>query len=306
MAKSMKKTTIQIQSVLYHNKPGALERAIESLAGAVEVCRSQGLALGEVTLCYGDASAHPVFTQEDLERLANTYGKVLPLKYTFFGENTGTAKGHNRLAKGCKQEYILIMNPDVVVNPHIFRQMLKPFEVENDKVGMTEARQTPIEHHKEYDVATGETSWASTACALFPVKVFEEVEGFDADTFFMYCDDLDFSWRVRLAGYKVVYLPGAPVFHAKTLSADGQWIATDAERYFSAEAAVLMAYKWSNPDRVDELLGIFERAEGTMEHKVVAAFKLREQEGRLPQPLDPEHKVADFTRQGYGQYRFMF
>lgn len=298
--------TIQIQSVLYHNKPEALERAWESLANAIEVCKKEGLMLEKPVLCYGDASAHPIFSEEDLERLQKQYGTVLPLEYTYFNENTGTAKGHNRMAQDCEKEYILIMNPDVVVNPRIFLQMLKPFQDPEMKTGLTEARQTPIEHHKEYDKATGETSWASTACALFPVAIFKEIGGFDEETFFMYCDDLDFSWRIRLAGYKIIYLPDAPVFHGKTLSADGQWIATNAERYFSAEAAVLMAYKWSNPQRVEELLGIFERADGMMEHKVVAAFKERQKTGRLPEPLDPEHRVASFTRQGYGQYRFMY
>ena len=31
----------------------------------------------------------------------------------------------------------------------------------------------------------------------------------------MYCDDVDFSWRVRLLGYKVIYRSDAPVFHAE-------------------------------------------------------------------------------------------
>ena len=72
---------------------------------------------------------------------------------------------------------------------------------------MTEARQTPVEHHKEYDPQTGVTSWAATALAMIPYAVFQEVGGFDEKTFFMYCDDVDFSWMVREAGYQIIYGP---------------------------------------------------------------------------------------------------
>ena len=114
---------------------------------------------------------------------------------------------------------------------------------------MVEARQTPIEHQKEYDIKTLETQWATTACTVIRGDVFRKIGGFDADTFFLYCDDLDFSWRLRLAGYKIIYQPLAPAYHAKTVSAEGKWQPTQTEVYYSAEAAILMAHKWSNPER---------------------------------------------------------
>jgi len=33
-------------------------------------------------------------------------------------------------------------------------------------------------------------------------ELFLELQGFDADTFFLYCDDVDLSWRVRLAAIR--------------------------------------------------------------------------------------------------------
>lgn len=56
---------------------------------------------------------------------------------------------------------------------------------------------------------------------------------------------------VRLAGYKVIYVPSAVAFHDKRVSANAEWQPTNAERYYSAEAALFMAYKWSNPERVE-------------------------------------------------------
>lgn len=121
----------------------------------------------------------------------------------------------------------------------------------------------------------------------------------------MYCDDLDFSWLLRLAGYKIIYVPQAVVFHAKWLDENGGWMPTGAEIYYSAEAALLMAYKWSAPDRLKELMDSFSKMPNTPEKKALDAFLKRKEEGRLPQPLDPEHRVAEFTIYGYGMSRFI-
>ena len=296
--------SLQIQAVLYHNEKKSLLQALENLANAVRVDKKEDRALGKVTVYYGDASAEPLFSDEEVEQLKNNFSDAFLFRYVFFNENTGTAKGHNRMGEDCASEFMLIMNPDVVVNPHFFAQMLNPFE-QDKQVGMTEARQTPLEHHKDYDKETGETSWASTAAAIFPAALFRQVEGFDADTFFMYCDDLDFSWRIRLAGYKVIYVPQAAIFHAKWLDKDAGWMATGAELYYSAEAALLMAYKWSNPKLLETLKKEYAKVPGSPQEKALASFLRREEERRLPSRLDPEHKVAEFTVYGYGMSRFI-
>lgn len=301
----MPETSIQVQSVLYHNEPHAIRRAVESIANAVDVARREGMPGLRVHFSHGDASKSPVFSAEEYAALAAEHTATLTMACDVFGENTGTAKGHNRLAEGCEADYIMIMNPDVLVNPRIFLQLLAPFEDAAARVGITEARQTPIEHHKCYDAATGETSWISTACALFPTAVYREVGGFDSDAFFMYCDDLDFAWRVRLAGYKAIFVPGAPVYHAKRLSATGGWLPTAAEIYYSAEAALLLAHKWSAPARCDMLLEAYSADPESPACKAAAEYRRRRDEGRLPAPIDPGHTVASFTDQGYGEYRFM-
>ena len=120
----------------------------------------------------------------------------------------------------------------------------------------------------------------------------------------MYCDDLDFSWRLRLAGYKIIYNPRAVVFHAKTLSSAGSWKPTSAEIYYSAEAAILMAHKYSNPVRVEKLLNQFDTSGGTDEKKAASEFRKRKKEGTLPMPIDPEHKIAKFLGDYYSEMRF--
>jgi len=195
------------------------------------------------------------------------------------------------------------MNPDIIVNPRFFIEIMKPFC--DDSVGIVEARQTPIEHHKAYDFETFETEWAAMACVMIPTDIWNLVGGIDSDTFFMYCEDVDFSWRVRLHGYKVIYQPMAPVYHAKRISASAEWKPTKTEVYCSAESALLMAYKWSNTQRVEELLNYFRNGED-YHREIVESFEKKKAENKLPTPIDPEHKVACFTDGYYAKNRFVW
>lgn len=297
----MDKITIQIQSVLYHNDIPALKKAICHIANAIRVYNKVKGNL-ECSICYGDASKTPIFTDTDIAEMEKIYPEILSINYNFFNENTGTAKGHNRLAAGCQSEFIMVMNPDVLVTPRFFIEMLKPFS--DHCVGLTEARQTPLEHPKEYDTKTFETGWSTTACVIFTTKVYREVKGFDEDSFFMYCDDVDFSWRIRLAGYKLIYRPNAPVYHAKRLSVTGTWQPTEAERYYSAEAALFMAYKWSQDEILKKYLWDFKRSKEDIFNKAAKEFKRRQKSGTLPKQLDPNHNVAAFIDGEYAKHRF--
>lgn len=297
--------SIQIQSVLYKNDPNALIQALDNIANAIRVDREFDHVLSTVTVCYGDASPKPIFASTEIEILKEKYRDYFNFDYTFFDQNSGTAAGHNRMAKTCTSDYLQIMNPDVVVCPHLFKYMLEPFTVSELRAGMTEARQTPVEHHKEYDIQTGVTSWATTALAIIPHTVFQEVGGFDEETFFMYCDDVDFSWMVREAGYQIIYVPSAIAFHSKHLSSDGGWIPTAAEIYYSAEAALLMCHKWSEPKLLDKILKTYlGTPDNAPEHRAAQAYLDRKRDKKLPEPHDPSHKIAEFVGVGYGPSRF--
>ncbi len=57
-----------------------------------------------------------------------------------------------------------------------------------------------------------EVGWVSGACMVVRREAIEDVGGLD-EGFFMYGEDVDLCLRVRRAGWKVVFFPGARVVH---------------------------------------------------------------------------------------------
>ncbi|QGG58186.1 glycosyltransferase family 2 protein [Paenibacillus sp. B01] len=295
---------LQIQSVLYHNEKSRIIRSIKSIVRAVDFSIHERI-FDKVVVQYGDGSPAPIFTDEDLECLKKEYGEFIELKYEFFGENLGSARGHNRLASLSSTNFIMIINPDILLAPDTILELAKPFWESKNNIGIVEAKQLPIEHPKWFDPKSGATSWASTACVLMPRKAFDSVDGFDADTFFLYCDDVDFSWMLRKEGFQVLFQPSAVAFHDKTLSDEASWRTSSAEDYFSAEAGLLLAYKWSRIDILQNILAYFEQSDVDYYIKAAAEFRRREAAGILPKQYDTNHKIGEFSNNNYGKMRFV-
>ena len=293
--------SLTVQSVLYGNAAHDIERAVAAVVNAIGRARERGL-VGEWSITLGDCSPSPVFDKKALTALQKAVQAASgQLLYTVFGANLGSAAGHNALATEGESELLLILNPDAQVAPDTIEALCRAV---TDRVGIAEGRQLPLEHPKDFEKYTGDTSWASTACALTTRSAFAAIGGFDADTFFLYCDDVDYSWRLRLAGYRVVFEPAARVFHDKRLTTSGDWPASAAEVYYSAEAAILLAYKYSRPDLVRSLISGYRREATEPVLRAVAEFEARRREGRLPSRVDSRHRVAQFVGGNYAVHRF--
>jgi GT2 family glycosyltransferase len=294
---------MQIQSVLFNNEIEDLERAVMALSRSCELAISGG-ALSHVVLQFGDSSPLQTIDESKLERLRAAARSSFNVEYDYFSGNLGSAGGHNRLAKQAEEgtHFIWIQNPDVVVSPRLFEYVLEPFF--QPGVGQVEAKQLPIEHPKDYDLKTGETAWTTTACVMTPLEVFRELKGFDSDTFFLYCDDVDFSFRIRELGFRLIFQPAAICFHDKRLSESGNWQPTSAEATYSAEAGLMMAHKWSRPDLVEQALKYFESSGESHLQRAAKVFLERREAGTLPEPRDHDHNVADFHGQFYAKHRF--
>ena len=294
--------SLQVQAVLYKTEAEGVQRSLDSLARSAELATLPDGRRVEVSVRYGDGSPLRVLEGDQVEDLQERYRGILTIDYQHFGDNLGSARGHNTLADGSEAGFIMTLNPDVVLAPRTINHLLSPFA--RTGVGMTEAKQLPIEHPKDYDRTTGDTAWAATACAVFPRVLFEEIGGFDAETFFMYCDDVDFSWSVRLRGLRVIHQPAAVVFHDKRLGLQGNWQPTSAERYYSAEAALLLMHKWSREELALAALADFEAAEDDHYRRAAAEFRRRRDTGQLPVQVDGDHRVGVFTDGFYAPHRY--
>jgi GT2 family glycosyltransferase len=295
--------SLQIQSVLFGNDIADLDRSLDSLSRAIEIAIDSGV-VDVVRVSYGDCSLLPTLAADAVEIRSRRLreGGAQGLEYTFFGENLGSAEGNNRLWADTEAHLIFILNPDTVVAPDTLIELIAPLRLPG--VGVVEARQLPIEHPKDYDPVTGDTSWASGACSMVPLSVIRAIDGYDSRSFFLYCDDVDFSWRARLAGYRIVHRPSARVFHDKRLTADGSWTVGSAEEFWSAEGALVLAHKYSRPDRVREIRRDLMAHGSERQRAAVTDFDRREAEGRLPESIDATHTVGQFVGGNYAKHRY--
>lgn len=77
--------------------------------------------------------------------------------------------------------------------------------------------------HGQFDTAE-EVFAICGAGVLLTRPMLDDVGGFD-DIFFLYYEDTDLSWRMRLRGWKVVYEPSAVIEHVHSHSS-GEWSPT--------------------------------------------------------------------------------
>jgi hypothetical protein len=301
--------SVRIHAILYKLPAELLAHFVTSLAQAITVAKDAG-RISSASLQIGDCSPIATITGADLDDMRRTAADagLDEVGYRFFDADLGSAAGHNVLLQDFNADLLWIISPNSTCSPYVLDEMLTRMGDSAygfGDIGMVEARQLPIEHPKVYDLESGETGWATATCVLLPRLVVKEVGEFDADTFFLYCDDVDYSWRVRLTGRKIIYAPSARIFHNKRTTVDGHYRASRAEQeYTGALATLLMAYKYHRPDLVEIYLEMLDNGtEAT--NKAAAEFRARRVSGRLPIPLDPDHRVSEFPRLGlFAEHRY--
>lgn len=297
----MPSSSLQVQCVLYELPFERARKTAEFVDNAAGHAIDAG-RIGSVRLALGDCSASPTVNATDLADMQSRFKRLDGISAVFFGENLGHGGGHNRLMSSSDADLTLILNPDVLVAPDLLVELLKVLA--RPRTGLAEARQLPSEHPKDFDPDTGKTSWCSGACLLGATGLIREAGGFDAASFFLYGDDVDLSWRVRLAGYDICFQPTAICYHDKRVSDHARWQPAAAERYYSAEAGLMLAHKYSRPDLADRQLRRLRKSGDGRYQELATTFEERRRTGRLPTPLDSEHKVAQFIDGDYASKRF--
>lgn len=209
----------------------------DSLASCVDSLVADGVA---DVLVVDNASS-----DRSAERLA---GEGRPgVRVVWAGENLGFGGAVNRGAAETEAPYLLVSNPDLVVEPGATAALVGrlerdsdlavcgPMLLETDGTVYPSGRDFPrlgdaighafvglvwggnrwtkrYRHLGDDQHRSREADWVSGACFVVRHDAFDSVGGFD-ERYFMYVEDVDLCWRLRRAGWRVWYEPAASVVH---------------------------------------------------------------------------------------------
>jgi len=127
----------------------------------------------------------------------------------------GFGANHNRALSDAKEHCVCVLNPDVRLTADPFTALvaaaLQPgvgcaYPVQVDAAGQEQdserALPTLAALWRRRILGQGEArvDWVNAACLVLPRAVWQQVGGFD-ERYFMYCEDVDLSLRIRLAGW---------------------------------------------------------------------------------------------------------
>jgi N-acetylglucosaminyl-diphospho-decaprenol L-rhamnosyltransferase len=161
--------------------------------------------------------------------------------------NLGYGTAANRGVAATDAAYVLILNPDTIVEPGTTKVLAEALDrdpglavvgprMENVDgslypsarcfpnlvdaaghafLGLVAPRNRYTRRYRLLDWdhgVPGDVDWVSGACFLVRRAAFDAVGGFD-EAYFMYAEDVDLCWRLRRDGWRVGYEPGGRVMH---------------------------------------------------------------------------------------------
>ena len=157
--------------------------------------------------------------------------------------NEGFAKGYNTALKQVQSDYYVLLNSDVEVTPNWIAPIIDLMESDstiaacqpkllayNDKSkfeyagasgGWLDTLGYPFMRGRVFDVCEKDEGqynnampcfWASGAALFVKATVYHQLGGLD-EYFFAHQEEIDFCWRLQLAGYKVYVQPASVVYH---------------------------------------------------------------------------------------------
>ena len=150
-------------------------------------------------------------------------------------KNLGYCEGNNIGIRNAKGEFVVILNPDTMVDGNWLKELINGYKKFGD--GMYQPRFLTTDNHKilqgtgnmihlfgfgfarnKGDIDEGQFNkperigYASGTCLFTSKKILEKLGMFDS-FLFAYHDDLDLCWRAALENIKSYYIPSSIVYH---------------------------------------------------------------------------------------------
>lgn len=159
--------------------------------------------------------------------------------------NLGFAGGNNAALRRCDTEFVALLNPDAFPDPDWLKNLLQAAyahpgagafgsrQLCHDNAQILDGigdsyhisgrvwRERHGARQTEKDLIPREIFSPCAAAALYRRQALVDIGGFDED-YFCYVEDVDLGFRLRLAGYKSMYVPGAVVHHVGSATTGGQ------------------------------------------------------------------------------------
>lgn len=156
-----------------------------------------------------------------------------PLTTVYLEDNRGFAAGNNVAYRHAKGEYIALLNPDARAGEQWLAELTSNLD-RDSKAGICASRVLTWDGSATDSAgdimlstlrcfkreSTGSSRYkkreyvfsACAAAAMYRRDMIEKIGFFDED-FFLQCEDTDLSMRAQIAGWKILYLPEAVVYH---------------------------------------------------------------------------------------------
>ena len=178
---------------------------------------------------------------EDIEKVLGSQWTGLNITLKLLTKNYGFAVANNIGARLARGEWIILLNADAYPEPNWLGNLLKAAQ-QNPQYNFFSSRQIQYndphlldgagdEYHisglawrryynhleNEHGFKQEEVFGACAAAAMYRKEDFLNVGGFDED-YFSYFEDVDLSFRMRLAGGRCLYVSTAVVHHVGSAS----------------------------------------------------------------------------------------
>lgn len=174
-------------------------------------------------------------TDGSVEKIRKIFGKNPKLKLFLNNKNEGPSRARNAGAKRTKGKYLIFLDGDTEVTKDSFKHLIHALETD-PTIGAAQAKLLLKKNNRidscghfltffgfPYEVGVGETDrgqydnlveifGAKSAAMIVRRDAFRKCEGFDTD-YFIYGEETDLCWRIWLAGYRIVLVPSALVYH---------------------------------------------------------------------------------------------